>query len=210
MLRPAVWRASERSPPACPASPSRTFQSGELATLAASAFSIAVVILAQSAAVARSFAQKNGYTDSVKGDLVGLSAANLASAFTSGFAINGSPPRTAAGDSSGSKGQVVNIAMAVTVALVLLFLTGLFEYIPSGVLDAVVFTIGIKLVKVGTLRAVGRTQPARVPRRDGHPAGGGLRGCGAGDLPGDHPVADRPAAPPVPPRTTRSCSPTAR
>ena len=47
--------------------------------------------------------------------------------------------------------------MAVTVALVLLFLTGLFEYIPSGVLDAVVFTIGIKLVKVGTLRAVGRT-----------------------------------------------------
>ena len=133
------------------------FQSGEFATLAASAFSIAVVILAQSAAVARSFAQKNGYTDSVKGDLVGLSAANLASAFTSGFAINGSPPRTAAGDSSGSKGQVVNIAMAVTVALVLLFLTGLFEYIPSGVLDAVVFTIGIKLVKVGTLRAVGRT-----------------------------------------------------
>jgi sulfate permease, SulP family len=133
------------------------FQTGEFATLAASAFSIAVVILAQSAAVARSFAQKNGYTDSVKGDLVGLSAANLASAFTSGFAINGSPPRTAAGDSSGSKGQVVNIAMAVTVALVLLFLTGLFEYIPSGVLDAVVFTIGIKLVKVGTLRAVGRT-----------------------------------------------------
>ena len=115
------------------------------------------MILAQSAAVARSFAQKNGYVDSVKGDLVGLSAANLASAFTSGFAINGSPPRTAAGDSSGSKGQVVNIAMAVTVALVLLFLTGLFEYIPSGVLDAVVFTIGIKLVKVGTLRAVGRT-----------------------------------------------------
>ena len=133
------------------------FQTGEFATLAASAFSIAVVILAQSAAVARSFAQKNGYPDSVKGDLVGLSAANLASAFTSGFAINGSPPRTAAGDSSGSKGQVVNIAMAVTVALVLLFLTGLFEYIPSGVLDAVVFTIGIKLVKVGTLRAVGRT-----------------------------------------------------
>ncbi len=133
------------------------FQTGEFATLATSAFSIAVVILAQSAAVARSFAQKNGYTDSVKGDLVGLSAANLASAFTSGFAINGSPPRTAAGDSSGSKGQVVNIAMALTVAMVLLFLTGLFEYIPSGVLDAVVFTIGIKLVKVGTLRAVGRT-----------------------------------------------------
>ena len=133
------------------------FATGELATLAAAAFSIAVVILAQSAAVARSFAQKNGYEDSVKGDLVGLSAANLASAFTSGFAINGSPPRTAAGDSSGSKGQVVNIAMAVTVGCVLLFLTGLFEYIPAGVLDAVVFTIGIKLVKVGTLRAVGRT-----------------------------------------------------
>ncbi|MCU0283033.1 MAG: SulP family inorganic anion transporter [Candidatus Nanopelagicales bacterium] len=136
------------------------FQAGELARMAATAASIAVVVLAQSAAVARSFALKNGYDVSVSQDMSGLAAANLGSAFTGGFAINGSPPRTAAGDGAHSSSQLVNIVMAVVVGLVLLFLTGLFEYIPSAVLDAVVFTIGILLIKWATLREVGRSSRA--------------------------------------------------
>lgn len=70
---------------------------GEVPRLAVTAASIALVVLAQSAAVARSFATKNGYRVDENADLVGLSAANAASAVTGGFAINGSPPRTAAG-----------------------------------------------------------------------------------------------------------------
>jgi high affinity sulfate transporter 1 len=136
------------------------FQAEEVARMAATAASIAVVVLAQSAAVARSFALKNGYDVSVSGDMTGLAAANLGSAFTGGFAINGSPPRTAAGDGAHSSSQLVNIVMAVVVGLVLLFLTGLFEYIPSAVLDAVVFTIGILLIKWATLREVGRSSRA--------------------------------------------------
>jgi MFS superfamily sulfate permease-like transporter len=136
------------------------FQAGEFARMAATAASIAVVILAQSAAVARSFALKNGYDVRVSQDMTGLAAANLGSAFTGGFAINGSPPRTAAGDGAHSSSQLVNIVMAVVVGLVLLFLTGLFEYIPSAVLDAVVFTIGILLIKWATLREVGRSSRA--------------------------------------------------
>jgi high affinity sulfate transporter 1 len=131
-------------------------ESGEVARMAATAASIAVVVLAQSAAVSRSFALKNHYPVSVRQDMAGLALANLGSAFTSGFAINGSPPRTAAGDGARSRSQLVNIVMAVTVGLVLLFLTGLFEYIPSAVLDAVVFTIGLLLVKWQTLRGVAR------------------------------------------------------
>lgn len=129
---------------------------GEFARMAATAASIAIVILAQSAAVSRSFALKNKYPVSVRQDMFGLAVANVGSAVTQGFAINGSPPRTAAGDGAGGRSQMVNIAQAVTVALVLLFLTGLFEYIPSPVLDAVVFAIGYKLIKWATLREVGR------------------------------------------------------
>lgn len=135
---------------------------GEAARMAATAASIAVVILAQSAAVARSFGLKNDYPVSVGQDMAGLAAANLGSAFTGGFAINGSPPRTAAGDSAHSSSQLVNIVMALTVGFVLLLLTGLFEYIPSAVLDAVVFTIGILLIKVKTLREVGRASRAEL------------------------------------------------
>jgi high affinity sulfate transporter 1 len=133
---------------------------GEFARMAGTAASIAVVILAQSAAVSRSFALKNGYDVSVSQDMAGLAAANVGSAFTGGFAINGSPPRTAAGDGAHSSSQLINIVMAVVVGLVLLFLTGLFEYIPSAVLDAVVFTIGILLIKWSTLREVGRASRA--------------------------------------------------
>lgn len=131
-------------------------EAGEVARMVATAASIAVVVLAQSAAVSRSFALKNHYPVSVRQDMAGLALANLGSAFTSGFAINGSPPRTAAGDGARSRSQLINIVMAVTVGLVLLFLTGLFEYIPSAVLDAVVFTIGLLLVKWQTLREVAR------------------------------------------------------
>ena len=135
-----------------------SFSSGEIARLLPTAAAIAVVILAQSAAVARSFATKNGYQDDTDRDLFALAAANGGSALTGGFAINGSPPRTAAGDAAGSRSQMVNVVMALVIAVVLLFATGLFEYLPSPVLDAVVFAIGIGLVKVAQLRAIRRTR----------------------------------------------------
>ncbi|TQM57985.1 SulP family inorganic anion transporter [Humibacillus xanthopallidus] len=135
-----------------------TFDAGELTRLTATAAAIAVVILAQSAAVARSFATKNGYRDNTNQDLYGLAAANTGSALTGGFAINGSPPRTSAGDGAGSRSQLVNITMALVIGIVLLFATGLFEYLPSPVLDGVVFAIGVGLVKVGQLQAVRRTR----------------------------------------------------
>jgi high affinity sulfate transporter 1 len=136
-----------------------SFSSGEITRLCATAAAIAVVILAQSAAVARSFATKNGYRDNTNQDLYALAAANTGSALTGGFAINGSPPRTAAGDGAGSRSQLVNIVMALVIGIVLLFATGLFEYLPSPVLDGVVFAIGVGLVKVPELRAIQRTRP---------------------------------------------------
>ena len=132
------------------------FAPGEFARMAATAASIAIVILAQSAAVSGSFALKRGYPVSIRRDMLGLAMANAGSAVTQGFAINGSPPRTEAGDSAGGRSQLVNVAQAATVALVLVFLTGLFEHIPAPVLDGVVFAIGVKLIRLDTLRRVGR------------------------------------------------------
>lgn len=130
-----------------------------VAGLIPGALAIAIVILAQSAAVARSFATKNGYPDDTNRDLVALAAANAGSAVTGGFAVNGSPPRTAASDGAGGKSQVVNLVMAALIALILLFATGLFAYLPSPVLDAVVFAIGVGLIKVATLHSVLRARP---------------------------------------------------
>lgn len=145
-------------PPGLPSFSWPTISTGEIGSIAAAAASIAVVVLAQSAAVARSFSTKNGYKVDINSDLVGLSAANLGSAVTGGFAINGSPPRTAAGDGAGSKSQMVNIVMAVVIGALLLFGSGLFAYVPSTVLDGIVLGIGIHLLKISELKAIYRTR----------------------------------------------------
>lgn len=143
-------------PPGLPSFTWPTVGAGQIGTLSTAAFSIAVVVLAQSAAVSRGFATKNGYKVDTNSDLVGLAAANAASAVTGGFAINGSPPRTAAGDGAGSRSQLVNIAMAVVIGALLLFGSGLFAYVPSTVLDGIVLGIGVHLLKISELKAVAR------------------------------------------------------
>jgi high affinity sulfate transporter 1 len=141
-------------PPGLPQLALPEIQPGDAARLSATAASLAVVILAQSAAVSRGFAAKNGYRVDTNADLYALGAANAGSAISGGFAINGSPPRTAAGDDAGSRSQMVNVTMGVVVALVLLLASGLFEYVPSPVLDGIVLGVGIGLIKVGELRRI--------------------------------------------------------
>ncbi len=119
---------------------------------------VAFVVLAQSAAVSRSFAGKYEQRIDTNVDLLGLGAANAVRALTGGFAINGSPPRTAASDGAGGRTPVVNLVMAVCIGVVLLFLTGLFDYLPAVVLDALVMGIGIRLVAVGELRKIYRAR----------------------------------------------------
>ena len=141
-------------PPGLPSLSLPTFDIAELGVLSSTAGAVSVVILAQSAAVARSFAIKNRYAVDIDSDLVGLAAANAGSAITGGFAMNGSPPRTAAGDAAGSRSQVVDIGMAVVIGAVLLFASGLFAYVPSPVLDGIVLGIGIHLVNIPELRRI--------------------------------------------------------
>lgn len=141
-------------PPGLPSVELPSIGPGELATMLPFAAAIAVVVLAQSAAVARSFGAKNNYRIDENADLLALGAANAVSGVTGGFAVNGSPPRTSAGDKAGGRSQVVNLVMALVVGLILLFATGLFAYIPAPVLDAVVFAIGIGLIQVAQLRSI--------------------------------------------------------
>lgn len=118
------------------------------------AISIAVVILAQSLAVIRSSAAKHEEKVHDNQDLMALGLANASSALIGGFAINGSPPRTSAGELAGGRSQMVNVIMALLIACVLVFATGLFEFVPAASLAAIVFTIGIHLIKYNELRDI--------------------------------------------------------
>ena len=113
-----------------------------------------LVILAQSAATSRAYAVKYQDRFVENNDLVGLSLANLAAGLSSTFVVNGSPTKTEMADEAKSKTQVAMLTMAVTVAIVLLFLTKPLQYMPNAVLAAVVFVIGVKLVDIAHMREI--------------------------------------------------------
>ncbi|MGZ4288957.1 MAG: SulP family inorganic anion transporter [Solirubrobacteraceae bacterium] len=126
----------------------------DVVPLLATAASMFLVILAQSAATSRAYAVKYKERFVENNDLVGLSLANVAAGLSSTFVVNGSPTKTEMADEAKSKTQVAMLAMAVTVAIVLLFLTKPLQYMPNAVLAAVVFVIGVKLVDIAHMREV--------------------------------------------------------
>jgi high affinity sulfate transporter 1 len=129
---------------------------GDTTALLATSASMFLVILAQSAATARAYAVKYKERFVENDDLLGLSAANLAAGFSSTFVVNGSPTKTEMVDEAKSHTQVAQLTTAVVVAIVLLFLTKPLQYLPSAVLSAVVFLIGLKLVDVANMKEIYR------------------------------------------------------
>ncbi|MGA3115679.1 MAG: SulP family inorganic anion transporter [Syntrophobacteraceae bacterium] len=123
------------------------------------AFSIFVVILAQSAATSRAYATRHNERFSENVDLVGLSLANVGAGLTGTFVVNGSPTMTQTVDSAGGRSQLAQITTSIIVLLVLLFLTKPLEFMPDAVLSAVVFLIGLELVDVPGMRQIFRERP---------------------------------------------------
>jgi len=125
-------------------------------TLISTAVAMFIVILAQSAATSRAYAVKYNEQFEENTDLVGLGLANIAAGFSGTFVVNGSPTKTEMVDEAKSHTQVAQLATAVVVAIVLLFLTKPLQYLPNCVLSAVVFLIGLKLIDVKGMREIYR------------------------------------------------------
>jgi sulfate permease, SulP family len=131
----------------------------DLTTLAGTAASLFIVIIAQSAATSRAYAAR--YEDSFDEnvDLVGLGVANLSAGLTGTYVVNGSPTKTAIVDDAGGRSQLSQLTTAGIALAVILFATGALSYLPEAVLAAVVFLIGVKLVDIRGMRTVWRQRP---------------------------------------------------
>jgi len=126
----------------------------DAAAVLGAAVSMFVVILAQSAATSRAYADKYEEPFSQDTDLVGLGAANVAAAFSGTFVVNGSPTKTQTVDSAGGRSQLAQLTTAVLVLITLLLLTGPLAYLPDAALAAVVFLIAIELIDVRGMRRI--------------------------------------------------------
>lgn len=94
----------------------------------------------ESVSAARTFAAKHGYTLDPRQELLGLGAANLAAALGQGYPVAGGLSQSAVNDKAGARTPLALVFASMTLALCLLFLTGLLENLPKAVLAAVVLT----------------------------------------------------------------------
>ncbi|HSZ09078.1 MAG TPA: SulP family inorganic anion transporter [Steroidobacteraceae bacterium] len=118
-----------------------------------------VMIVAQSAATARSFAVRYHEKIDDDADILGLSAANLAAAVSGTFVVNGSPTQTAVADHVGARSQIAQWVLAGAVLLVLWVATAPLQYLPRCVLASIVFTIAVGMIDVRRLRGIRRESP---------------------------------------------------
>jgi MFS superfamily sulfate permease-like transporter len=118
------------------------------------AFAMFVVILAQSAATSRAFAARYNERFSENTDLVGLGMANVGAGLSGTFVVAGSPTKTQMVDGAGGRSQLTHLTTVLVVLLVLFFLTGPLSYMPEAVLAAVVFMIGVELIKLEEMRRI--------------------------------------------------------
>jgi SulP family sulfate permease len=89
---------------------------------------------------ARTFAAKHGYALDPRQELLGIGAANLAAAIGHGYPVAGGLSQSAVNDKAGARTPLALVFASMTLALCLLFLTGLLENLPKAVLAAVVLT----------------------------------------------------------------------
>lgn len=116
---------------------------------------VALVVISQSAATSRGFADQGGYEVDVGRDFVGVGAGSVLSGLAGSFPVNASPARTAAVASAGGRTQAADLgAAAVVVALVPAVV--LLKHVPLATLAAVLIFVAIRILHIRDLAAVFR------------------------------------------------------
>ena len=116
------------------------------------AFSVFMLSYVEGMSMARTFADKHHYKIDADQELLALGMSNLGVGVFQGFPIGGSMSRSAVGDKSGAQSPLAGGVAALSIAVVLLFLTGLFTNLPETILAAVVIVAVKGLFKSKALR----------------------------------------------------------
>ena len=102
-------------------------------------------------AAARAFATKHHQTIDPRRELLGLAAANLATAAFGGYPVAGGLSQTAVNEGAGARSRLSLVFASLTLVLCLLFFTALLVNLPKAVLAAVVLMAVRGLIDVRAL-----------------------------------------------------------
>lgn len=117
---------------------------------------VALVCMMQTAAVVRSFPSDPSQPEDVSRDFAGVGAGSILAGATGSFAVDASPPSTAAVAESGGSSQVCSLLAAVIMALIVLFAAGAFAFVPEAALSGVLIFIALRIVRMSVMRQIYR------------------------------------------------------
>ncbi len=126
-----------------------------LGSLAPIAGVVALVVVSQTAATTRAFADQGGYQVEVDRDFVGVGAGSVVAGLIGAFPVNASPPRTSAIVSASGRTQAAGLAAAVGVVL-LIPAAALLKDVPLATLAAVLIFVAGRIFHVRELADIAR------------------------------------------------------
>ena len=118
------------------------------------ALAISFVGFMESISVAKSLASKKRQKVESDQELIALGIANLGAAFTGGYPVTGGFSRSVVNYEAGANTGLASIITAVLLALAVIFLTPLFNYLPQAMLAAIIIVAVVGLIDIKTFRHV--------------------------------------------------------
>ena len=119
---------------------------------------VALVVVTQSAATTRAFADQGGYQVDVGRDFLGVGAGSIAAGLVGAFPVNASPPRTAAVAAASGRTQAAGLGAAAAI-LLLVPAAGLLKDVPVATLAGVLLFVAARLFHGRDLRAIAQFDP---------------------------------------------------
>jgi MFS superfamily sulfate permease-like transporter len=116
---------------------------------------VALVVVTQSAATTRAFADRGGKADDVGRDLLGVGAGSVLAGISGSFPVNASPPRTAAAVAAGGRTQAAGLAAAAAMIAVIPA-AGALKDLPLATLAGILVFVATRVVHGRDLLAIAR------------------------------------------------------
>ncbi len=125
---------------------------GSLAPLAAV---VSLVVVTQTAATTRAFAEQGGYDVDAGRDFFAVGAGNVVAGLVGSFPVNASPPRTGAVATAGGRTQAGPLGAAAAVVLLIPF-ADILKDVPLATLAAILIFVAVRLFHLRELAAIER------------------------------------------------------
>ena len=119
---------------------------------------VALVVVTQSAATTRAFADQGHYEVDVGRDFLGVGAGSIVAGLAGAFPVNASPPRTAAVAAASGRTQAAGLGAAAAI-LLLVPAAGVLKDVPVAALAGVLLFVATRIFHGRDLLAIARFDP---------------------------------------------------